>query len=82
MGRNRVSRSWIRAADSAGRQLVDAANLGQPLLLLDPATQEPITRDLDQLVAHIAGERDPHPHRLVTPPPMPPRPRSRVPPPE
>jgi Flp pilus assembly CpaE family ATPase len=40
---------------SAGRPVVDAANRGRPLLL-DRGTNEPITRDLRQLAANIAGE--------------------------
>jgi pilus assembly protein CpaE len=45
---------------SAGPQVIEAANRGQPLLLSDPAGSAPITRDLARLVAQVAGEPEPH----------------------
>jgi len=40
---------------SAGRQMVDAANRGQPVLLTDWTGRARITRDLQRLVAQVVG---------------------------
>jgi pilus assembly protein CpaE len=44
---------------SAGPRVVEAANQGMPVLLMDPGGREQITRDLGRLVAKIAGEPEP-----------------------
>jgi pilus assembly protein CpaE len=44
---------------SAGRKVVEAANNGMPVLLVDPTGREQITRDLAKLVAMVAGEPEP-----------------------
>ncbi|HZR98377.1 MAG TPA: AAA family ATPase [Chloroflexota bacterium] len=44
---------------SAGPRVVEAANQGLPVLLMDPGGREQITRDLGRLVAKIAGEPEP-----------------------
>jgi pilus assembly protein CpaE len=44
---------------SAGPRVLEAANQGQPVLLLDAARREPIGRDLSRLVAQIVGEPAP-----------------------
>ncbi len=44
---------------SAGRRVVEAANHGLPVLLMDPLGKEQITRDLGRLVAKVAGEAEP-----------------------
>jgi len=40
--------------------MVEAANLGKPVLLTDPAGTEAVTRDLGRLVARLMGESEPH----------------------
>jgi pilus assembly protein CpaE len=44
---------------SAGARVVEAANQGMPVLLMDPTGKELITRDIGKLVAHLAGEPNP-----------------------
>ncbi|HLH23201.1 MAG TPA: AAA family ATPase [Chloroflexota bacterium] len=44
---------------SAGPRVVEAANQGTPVLLMDPGGREQITRDLGRLVAKIAGQPEP-----------------------
>jgi pilus assembly protein CpaE len=44
---------------SAGARVVEAANQGMPVLLMDPTGKELITRDIGKLVAHLAGEPEP-----------------------
>lgn len=44
---------------SAGPRVVDAANRGQPVLLMDTTSKEHITRDLARLVARIANVPEP-----------------------
>lgn len=44
---------------SAGPRIVDAANRGRPALLMDPAGQEEITRDLARITARVAGASEP-----------------------
>ncbi|HEY7065331.1 MAG TPA: AAA family ATPase [Chloroflexota bacterium] len=44
---------------SAGPRVVEAANQGMPVLLMDPGGREQVTRDLGRLVAKIANEPEP-----------------------
>jgi len=44
---------------SAGPRVVEAANLGTPVLLTDPNGKEQVTCDLVRLVAYVAGEPEP-----------------------
>lgn len=44
---------------SAGPRVVETTNQGQPIVLLDPPDEEPITRDLHRLIAHFAGRPEP-----------------------
>jgi Flp pilus assembly CpaE family ATPase len=44
---------------TAWRQMIDAGNYGEPIMLADPTGREPITRDLGRLAARIAGEPEP-----------------------
>jgi pilus assembly protein CpaE len=44
---------------SAGARVVEAANQGMPVLLMDPTGKEQITRDMGKLVARIADEPEP-----------------------
>jgi hypothetical protein len=39
--------------------VVEAANQGMPVLLMDPGGREQVTRDLGRLVAKIANEPEP-----------------------
>ena len=44
---------------SAGARVVEAANQGMPVLLMDPTGKEQVTRDVGKLVARLAGEAEP-----------------------
>ena len=55
---NRLPSMWA-GTDAVGR-MVEAANVGKPVLLTDPVGTEAVTRDLGRLVARLMGESEPH----------------------
>jgi pilus assembly protein CpaE len=47
------------AITTAWRQMIDAGNYGEPIMLADLAGRQQITRDLGRLAARVAGEPEP-----------------------